>query len=141
MTPTVVNLILMDLAVPGAAWAQTVRAGLVRLVREAPVRIGSVDLAKLESALKSALDEVDADNDGSLNEEEWRSFAGGFGGRGGMGFGGPNGFGGPQQNQNPNAFRAMQILSLQREAQAAALKAEKEGKTTADWTPEVEEEP
>ena len=31
-------------------------------------------------------------------------------------------------------------LTSTRKAQAAALKAEKEGKTTADWTPEVEED-
>ncbi len=79
---------------------------------------GSVNLEKLEKALKSALDEADANDDGSLDAGEWRSFTGGFGG---MGFGGFNGFGAPPQNPNPNAFRAMQILSLQREAQAAAL--------------------
>ena len=31
--------------------------------------------------------------------------------------------------------------TISRKAQAAAQKAENEGKTTADWTPEVEEEP
>jgi hypothetical protein len=31
-------------------------------------------------------------------------------------------------------------VTSSRKAQAAALKAEKEGKTTADWTPEVEED-
>lgn len=78
---------------------------------------GSVNLAKLEKLLKEALDKADSDNDGSLADDEWRAFAGGFGGRG---MGGP-GFGGFGQNQNPNAFRAMQILAVQRDAQTVAL--------------------
>ena len=78
---------------------------------------GSVNLTKLEKLLKEALDKADSDNDGSLADDEWRTFAGGFGGRG---MGGP-GFGGFGQNPNPNAFRAMQILALQRDAQTAAL--------------------